>query len=178
MALDGLAEEAARIERCSVGRNNYADFSLRNHSSVSHSDPEEIRMDWPQPGWQRSQLNTFHSTLLDEGDWVLEIVVCVLCAVWGEDASGKHWFTINSFDDAEFIRADFNQWDLAHDAFKRKLDQVQTRFEYVSLNAYFTFRRYNSSWRHLCAEIPSFFYSDFTRTYVYKNALHYNEERN
>src|SRR3977135_1099828 len=99
MTLDGLTEEPARIERCAVSSNNYSDFSLRNHGGVSHSHTEQIRMDRPQPGWQRSQLNTVDTTLLDESDWVLKIVVCVLRAVWCEDASGKHWFTINSFDD-------------------------------------------------------------------------------
>ncbi len=102
----------------------------------------------------------------------------VLRAVGREDASRQHWLTIDRLNDADLIGANFNEGNLAHDAFKRKLDQMQSRFEYVSLNAHFAFRRYNSARRHLCAEIPAFFYGDFTRAHVYKNAFHDNEERN
>src|SRR5260370_42490864 len=127
MALNGLTEEPARIERCAVGCNNNANFPLGDHCSASYRNTEKIRMNWPQPGWQRSQLNTFYAALLNKGNWILKIVVGVLSAIGREDASRKHWLAVDRLNDADFIGAYFNDADLAPTAFKRQLLQIQTK---------------------------------------------------
>src|ERR1700682_4018100 len=123
-------------------------------------------MDGPQTGRQRSQLNTFDTTLFDEGDWVLKVVVRILGAVEGEDSARQHGLAVNRFDYAEFVRADLDQRHFAHDPLERILDQVQARFKHVRLNADFAFRSNDAAGRHLGAEIPSLFDRDLTRADV------------
>ena len=56
--------------------------------------------------------------------------------------------TVDGFDDAQLVGADFNQGNFAHDFLKRKLDEMQARLQYVSLNTDFTFGSDHSSRRH------------------------------
>ena len=54
----------------------------------------------PKSGRQSAQLNTFYSATLDERDWVLKVIVCILRAVGSEDTARRHWFTVNRFNDS------------------------------------------------------------------------------
>src|SRR6266576_1698259 len=127
-------------------------------------------MNGPQTGRQRSQLNTFDATLFDEGDWVLKVVVRILCAVECEDSAGQHGLAVNRFDYPEFVRADLDQRHFAHDPLERILDQVQAGFEDVRLNADFAFRSHDAAGRHLGAEITSLFDCDLARADVDEDA--------
>ena len=125
---------------------------------------------------QRTQLNTFHAAAFDERDRILEVVMCILRAVWREDAARRHRLTVDRFDNSHFVGANLDQRHFAHDFFKRKLDQVQAGFQHVGLNTNFAFSGYHSSRRHFCAEVSSFFDRDFARADVDEDALHDDEE--
>src|SRR5215207_2828112 len=130
----------------------------------------------PKSGRNCAQLNAFYSASLDKCDRVLEVVMSVLRAVGSEDASRRHRFAVNRFNDSHFVGADLNQRHFAHDFLEWKLDEVQARLQYVRLNTNFTFGRHHSSRRHLCSEVSSFFDRDLTRADVYENTFHHNEE--
>src|SRR5437868_12604227 len=135
-------------------------------------------MDRPQSRRQRAQLNTFHAAAFDKRDRILEVVVRILRTIGCEDATWRHWFTIDRFDDAHFVSADLDQWNLAHNFFKRKLDQVQAGLQHVSLNADFAFSGHYSSGRHLCSKVSSFLDRDFARADVDENTFDNDEEEN
>ena len=65
-------------------------------------------MDGPESRWKCAQLNSFDATPFDKRDGILEVVVRILCAVRREDATRRHRFTVNRFDDSEFVGADLN----------------------------------------------------------------------
>src|SRR5215213_4432651 len=130
----------------------------------------------PQTRWNRAELNTFHTALFDKRDRILEVVMSVLCAIRREDATRRHRLAVDRFDHAHFIRADLDQRDFAYDSFKRKLDEMQARFQHVGLNTDFAFRGHHSSRRHFCAQVPSFLDCDFSCTDVYEDPVHDYEE--
>src|SRR5688572_7546099 len=116
MVRNRFAEQAPGIERIAVSGGDDADLTLRHYRRFRYRNAEEIRMDGPQSRRQRAQLDAFDSTLLDERDWILEVVVCVLRAIGSEDSSRRHRFAVNSFDNAEFVWSNLNQRHFAHDA--------------------------------------------------------------
>src|SRR5688572_2946652 len=131
----------------------------------------------PESRRQRTQLNTLNATLFDERDWILEVVVGVLRAVGCEDASGRHRFTVNCFNDAEFVWSNLNERHFANYPFKRKLDQVQSGLEHVGLNTDFAFGGDDAARRHLGADISSLLDRDFAGADVNEDALHEHEEQ-
>src|SRR5688572_33482782 len=126
-------------------------------------------MDGPEAWRQRSQLDALNAAAFDERDRILEVVMRVLRAVGSKDAARRHRLAVHGFDDSEFVGADLDQRHLAHDSFKRKLDQVQTGLEHVRLNADFALRRDYASGRHFGAEVTSFLDGDFACAYVDEN---------
>ena len=79
-------------------------------------------MDGPKARRQSAELNAFDATLFDEGDWILKVVVRVLCAIGGKDSAWHHWLAIDCFDYSQLVSADFNQRHFAHNALERVLD--------------------------------------------------------
>src|SRR5262245_35367518 len=132
----------------------------------------------PQTRRQCTQLNTFHTAAFDERDRILKVVVRILSAVRREDPARRHRLTIDGFDDAQFVGANLNQWDFPHDFFKRKLDEMKSGLQYVSLNTDFTFSSDDSSRRHSLAHVSSFFDRDFARADVHEVALSDDEHDN
>ena len=170
MALDGFAEQTARIERRTVGVRDEADFALRNHGRFGYRHAEQVRMNRPQSRRQRAQLNAFDAALLDEGNRVLEIVMRVLRAVGREDAARRIRFAVDGFDDAHLVGTNFDERHFAHDFLKRPLDQVQARLEHIGLNADFAFGGDDATGRHPLAEVAAFFDGDLARADVDEDA--------
>src|SRR5215470_5313582 len=132
----------------------------------------------PQARRQCPQLDTFHTTAFDERDRILKVVVSILSAVGREDSARRHRLTIYSFDDAQLVGANLNQWDFPYDFFKRKLDEMKSGLQYVSLNTDFTFSSDDSSWRHSLAHVSSFLDGDFARADVHEVTLRNDEHDN
>src|SRR6478672_5753697 len=130
----------------------------------------------PETRRDRAELNTFHAALFDKRDRILEVVVSILCAVRREDATGRHRFAVNGFNDAHLIGANLDQGDFAYDFFKGKLNEVQAWLQHVGLNTDLAFCGYHSSRGHFPAQIPSFFDRDFSCTDVYEDSGHDYEE--
>src|SRR5581483_3132210 len=107
----------------------------------------------PQSRRQRAQLNAFHAALFYERNRILKVVVRVLRAVGREDAARRHRFTVDCFDDTEFVWSNLNQRHFADDSLKRKLDQMQARLEHLGLDADLAFGSDDASWRHSPAEV-------------------------
>ena len=108
MILDCFTEQTPRVKGRPVGRGDDAYFALWNDRCLRNRYAEEVRMNGPQTRRQRAQLNALNAALLDESDRILKIVVRVLSAIEGEDSAREHGFTIDCFDNPQFIRADFN----------------------------------------------------------------------
>src|ERR1043165_5102644 len=132
----------------------------------------------PQSRRQRAQLDAFYASLFDERDRILKVVVRVLRAIGCEDAARRDRFTVDCFDDAEFVWPNLDERHFAHHSFKRKLDQVQAGFEHVGLDADLTFGSDDASRGHLRADVTSLFDRDFARTNVDEDALDDDEEHN
>src|SRR5215213_5983403 len=115
---DRFAEQATGIEWRTVSGCNHADFALRNHSRLRYGNTEEVWMYGPQSGRQCPQLDSFYTAAFDKRDRILEVVMSVLRAVRREDAAGRHRLAVDSFDDAQFICANFNQRHFADDFLK------------------------------------------------------------
>src|SRR5258705_1139702 len=164
-----LAKQTSRVEWSTISRRNYPNLTLRHHRGLGYRNTEQVWVNGPQSWGQCAKLNSLDAAALDERDWVLEIVVSVLRSVRCKDPARWVWFTVDSFDDSHLIGSDLNQRDLAHNFFKRKLDQVKPRFENIRLNAYLAFSGHDSSWRHLCAEVATFLDGDFACADVYKD---------
>src|SRR2546425_1219100 len=126
-------------------------------------------MDGPKTRRQSAELNAFDAALFDEGDWILKVVVRVLCTIGREDSTWRHWLAIDCFDYSQFVSADLDQRHFAHDALERILDEVQARLEHVCLNTHLAFSRHDASRRHLGAEIAPFFDRNFTRADIDKD---------
>src|SRR5438876_12281815 len=97
-------------------------------------------MDGPKARRQSAELNAFDPTLFDESDWILKVVVRVLCTIGGEDSTWRDWLAIDCFDYSQFVSADLDQRHFAHVALELILDEVQGRLEHVCLNADLAFR--------------------------------------
>src|SRR5437764_3909486 len=91
-------------------------------------------MDGPKARRQSAELNAFDPALFDESDWILKVVVRVLCAIGGEDSTRHHWLAIDCFDDSQFVSADFDQRHFADDTLERVLDYVEARLQHLCLN--------------------------------------------
>src|SRR5262249_51853289 len=98
--------------------------------------------------------------------------MCILCAIRSEDATRRHWFTIDCFNDTHLVGADFDERNFAYDFFKRPLDQMQTWFQNVCLNANFAFSSNYASWRHLCAQVTSLLDGDLSCADIDENPSH------
>src|SRR5215213_6317994 len=176
VTVDGLAVQAAGVERVAVRRGEDADLARRNHRRLRDGDAEQVRVYRPEPRRERPQLYALDAAALDEGDGVLEVVVGVLRAVEREVASGLHRLAVNRLDDAQLVRPHLDERHLAYDFLEGPLDEVQAGLEHVGLYADLALGGDDAARRHLRAEVAPLFDRYLARADVDEPAAHDGHE--